>query len=111
MYVANSEPAIWRWGRGRAVVTRRGLISGIRNRCEAGRDMGRWCVLPREALLAWGVERCERHHKTEPKRRTRSGEGPEGGRFTGSTEDSGPMKPSNSVEGKTLTIREVLGIT
>jgi len=43
MYVANSEPAIWRWGRGRAVVTRRGLISGVRNRCEAGRDMGR-CV-------------------------------------------------------------------
>ncbi len=53
MYVANSEPAIWRWGRGRAVVTRRGLISGVRNRCEAGRDMGRWCVLPREALLDW----------------------------------------------------------
>ena len=57
-----------------------------------------------------GVESCERHHKTEPKRRTRSGEGPEGGRFTGSTEDSGPMKPGNSVEEKTLTIREVLGI-
>ena len=52
-----------------------------------------------------GVERCERHHKTEPKRRTRSGEGPEGGRFTGSTEDSGPMKPGNSVEEKTLTTR------
>jgi len=57
-----------------------------------------------------GVERCERRHKTEPKRRTRSGEGPEGGRFTGSTEDSGPMKPGNSVEEKTLTTREVLGI-
>ena len=33
-------------------------------------------------------------------------EGPEGGRFTGSTEDSGPMKPGNKVEDKTLTIRK-----
>lgn len=32
--------------------------------------------------------------------------GAEGGRFTGSTEDSGPMKPGNSVEEKTLTIRK-----
>jgi hypothetical protein len=51
MYVANSEPAIWRWGEGQAVVARQDLISGVSNRCEAGRDMGRWCVLPREALL------------------------------------------------------------
>ena len=36
--------------------------------------------------------------------------GSEGGRFTGSTEDSGPMKPGNSVEEKTLTTREVLRI-
>jgi len=28
--------------------------------------------------------------------------GAEGGRFTGSTEDSGPMKPGNSVGDKTL---------
>ena len=28
MYVANSEPATWRWGEGRAVVDERGLISG-----------------------------------------------------------------------------------
>ena len=27
----------------------------------------------------------------------------EGGRFIGSTNDSGPMKPGNSVEDKTLT--------
>ena len=33
-------------------------------------------------------------------------EGAEGGRFTGSTEDSGPMKPGNSVEEKTLMIRK-----
>ena len=32
-----------------------------------------------------------------------AGQGTEGGRFTGSTEDSGPMKPGNSVEDKTLT--------
>ena len=32
--------------------------------------------------------------------------GAEGGRFTGSTEDSGPMKPGNSVEEKTLMIRK-----
>jgi len=30
--------------------------------------------------------------------------GTEGGRFTGSTDDSGPMKPGNSVEEKTLRI-------
>ena len=32
--------------------------------------------------------------------------GAEGGRFTGSTEDSGPTKPGNSVEEKTLRIRK-----
>ena len=32
-----------------------------------------------------------------------AGQGTEGGRFTGITEDSGPMKPGNSVEDKTLT--------
>ena len=32
-----------------------------------------------------------------------AGQGTKGGRSTGSTEDSGPMKPGNSVEGKTLT--------
>ena len=31
---------------------RRGLRSEELNRHEAGRDMGRWCVLPREALLS-----------------------------------------------------------
>jgi hypothetical protein len=44
--------------------------------------------------------------KLKPHRRTRSGEGAEGGRFTGSTEDSGPTKPGNSVEDKTLTTGE-----
>lgn len=40
MYVANSEPAIWQWGGGRADVTERDLISGEPSRCEVGRDMG-----------------------------------------------------------------------
>jgi len=44
--------------------------------------------------------------KPKPRRRTRNGEGAEGGRSTGSTCDSGPMKPGNRVEDKTLTIRE-----
>ena len=35
-----------------------------------------------------------------------AGQGTEGGRFTGSTDNSGPMKPGNSVEDKTLTIRK-----
>ena len=48
-----------------------------------------------------------RRYKTEPNRKTRSGEGGEGGRFTGSTEDSGPKKLGNSVEEKTLTIRRI----
>jgi len=51
MYVANSEPTIWQRGGGRAGVIERGLISGEPNRSEVGRDMGRMCVLPREALL------------------------------------------------------------
>jgi hypothetical protein len=36
-----------------------------------------------------------------------AGQGTEGGRFTGCTDDSGPMKPGNSVEDKTLTIRKL----
>jgi len=38
-----------------------------------------------------------------------AGQGTEGGRFTDSTEDSGPMKPGNRVEDKTLTIRKTGG--
>ena len=36
---------------------------------------------------------------------TRREKGAEGVRFTGSTDDSGPMKPGNSVEEKTMTTR------
>ena len=51
MYVANSEPTIWQRGGGRACMGVQDLISGEPNRSEVGRDMGRMCVLPREALL------------------------------------------------------------
>jgi len=44
--------------------------------------------------------------KLKPHRRTRSGGVCRGWQFTGGTEDSGPMKPGNSVEDKTLTTRE-----
>ena len=85
-------------------MTRRGLISGALNRHEAGRNMGRWCVLPREALLCCcrrlPVTTANRLDEETPKR-----EGAEGGRLTGSTKDSGPMKPGNSVEENTLKIR------
>jgi hypothetical protein len=53
------------------------------------------------------IESCRRYHKTEPIRRPRSGEGAEGGRSTGSTEDSGPKKPGNRVEEKALKTRKV----
>ena len=56
-----------------------------------------------------GTERCSRCYKTEPRRRTQSGEGAEGGRSTDSTDDSEPVKPGNSVEGKTLTTRKIPG--
>ena len=58
MYVANSEPTIWQREGGRAGVGERGLISGEPNRSEVGRDMGRWCVLPRPpAHRAYASER------------------------------------------------------
>ena len=36
-----------------------------------------------------------------------AGQGTEGGRFTGITDDSGPMKPGNRAEDKTLKIWKV----
>ncbi len=55
-----------------------------------------------------GIEGCLRYHKIKPIRRTRNGESAEGGRSTGSTDDTGPVKPGNRVEGKTLEIKEVI---
>ena len=99
MYVANSEPARWCWGAGRADVTRRDLISGEANRHEAGRDMGRWCVLPREAL-----RHCHRTLRemaaNQLDEETPKRGGAEGGRFTGSTDDSGPMKQGQPCGGQ-----------
>jgi len=37
-----------------------------------------------------------------------AGKGAKGGRFTGSTDDSEPMKPGNSVEDKTLTTGKMI---
>ena len=51
VYVANSEPAKWLRGGGRAGVAERDLISGEPNLGEAGRYMMRRYVLPREAFL------------------------------------------------------------
>jgi hypothetical protein len=56
---------------------------------------------PPVLLLMLPETTANRLDEETPKR-----EGAEGGRFTGSTEDSGPMKPGNSVEDKTLTIRK-----
>ncbi len=64
---------------------------------------GRVCVLPREALLFWHPEGAR---KPSREGRSPSDKGAEGGRSTDSTEDSGPMKPGNSVEEKTLTTGE-----
>jgi hypothetical protein len=71
-------------------VIERDLISGELSRHEAGRDMVRWCVLPREALLSC---RCRlpaapanQIDEENPKR-----VGTEGGRFTDNTEDAGPL--------------------
>ena len=106
MYVANSEPARWQRGGGRAGLTRRVLISGEPNRSGAGRDMGRQCVLPGEdLLLCWGQLRAAVEN--------RIAEGVPGGekgaevvRSADSTEETGPKKPGNRVEEKTLRTRE-----
>ena len=68
----------------------RDLISGEPSWHEAGRDTGRWCVLPREALLSCRrrlPETTENRLDEETPKRV----GAEGGRFTGSTEETGPM--------------------
>ena len=52
------------------------------------------------AKVAAGVRKPSRVGEPE------AAKGAEGGRFTGSTEESGPMKPGNRVEGKTLRTGE-----
>jgi len=106
MYVANSEPAKWQRGGGRASLTKRVLISGEPNRSEAGRDMGRQCVLPGEDLLF-----CSSQLLAGVENRIAEGvpggdEGAEVGRSADSTEETGPKKPGNRVEEKTLGTRK-----
>jgi len=108
MYVANSEPAKWQRGGGRAGLTKRALISGEPNRSGAGRDMGRQCVLPGEdLLLCWGqllVAVENRIAEGVPG----GEEGAEVGRSADSTDEAGPRKPGNRVEEKTLRTRKGL---
>ena len=82
-----------------------GLISGEPRHCEVGRDTVRRCVLPREALLHWYLELPEDIIKPNCEGDPEAGLGAKGDRFTGSTDDSGPKKPGNRVEDKTLKIR------
>lgn len=100
MYVANSEPARWVCGGGRADSTERGPISDHhRSALEPDGIRGGDVSYP-------GKPYCPavqtRSRKPNRERRPRNGEGAEGGRSTDSTDDSGPMKPGNSVEDKTL---------
>ena len=102
VYVANSEPAKWVYGGGRADVVERVPISdGQAPKCtEAGRHTGRSCVLPREAPAPAALGAVEN--------RTANGD-PVAGRGEGVADprlvadDSGPMKPGNRVEDNTLT--------
>jgi len=105
MYVANSKPAIWQWEGGRAGVRERVLISGGPTRSEAGRYMERKYVLPREALLLWYLFASMSAIKWFCDGRPPKHSQTEGDRSIGSTDDSGPMKPGNRAEEKTLKIR------
>jgi hypothetical protein len=63
---------------------------------------GGWCILPREALLHWNPKGAKDFIKPNREGEPEAGQGAKGGRFTGSTEESGPMKPGNRAEDKTL---------
>ena len=87
-------------------MTERALISGEPNRSEAGRDMGRQCVLPGEDLLL-----CSSQLRAGVENRIAQGvpggdEGAEVVRSADSTVKTGPKKPGNRVEGKTLRTRK-----
>ncbi len=104
MYVANSEPAIWPRGAGRADVTRQVPISGEANRGEAATGYGEEVCLTRGSPPDLAAKEFP-NAAIKPERigRTPKRDGTEGGRFADSTEDSGPMKPGNRAEEKTLT--------
>lgn len=89
-------------------MTRQVLISGEPNRSGAGRDMGRQCVLPGEDLLL-----CWSQLLGPVENRIAEGvpggdKGAEVGRSADSTEETGPKKPGNRVEEKTLKTRKGL---
>ena len=106
MYVANSEPAKWQRGGGRAGLTKRALISGEPNRSGAGRDMGRQCVLPGEDLLLCSSQLWAGVENQVAEGVPRGNKGAEVVRSADSTEEAGPKKPGNRVEEKTLKTRK-----
>ena len=53
------------------------------------------------SIVATGIIKPNRIGEPE------AGQGTEGGRFTDSTDNSGPMKPGNRVEDKTLTTGKI----
>jgi len=69
---------------------------------------GGWCVLPSEAFLCWGANVVKDPIKPIREGKPEAVLGIEGGRSTGSTDDSGPMKPGNRAEDKTLKTRKEL---
>jgi hypothetical protein len=107
VYVANSEPAIWPWEGGRAGMAERDPVSGPTCLRWSGTGYGEGARLTQGSPPALTPSKAAGGvRKPKPTRRPPSGQGAEGGRSTGSTEDSGPMKPGNSGEGKTLTTRK-----
>jgi hypothetical protein len=106
MYVANSEPAKWQRGGGRAGLTRRVLISGGPKRSGAGRDMGRQCVLPGEDLLLCWSQLLGPVENRIVEGVPGGDKGAEVGRSADSTVKAGPKKPGNRVEEKTLKTRK-----
>lgn len=83
-------------------MTKRVLISGEPNRCGAGRDMGRQCVLPGEDLLLCSSRLLAGVENQVAEGVPGSDKGAEVGRSADSTDETGPKKPGNRVEEKTL---------
>ena len=81
------------------------LISREPTRSKVGWDMEREYVLPRGTLLLWRSSASKGAVKRVCNRRPLKQNRTEDDRSTGSTNDSELMKPGNSVEEKTLTIR------
>jgi len=81
MYVANSEPATWHWGEGRAALSRRVPISGqtkegiiVRTNAELDGIWGGSMPYPGKPYCS-GVEVAKKRYKTEAIRRHRRAKG------------------------------------